>query len=146
MVRMRSIFWAVTTSVVVMLIAGCGGSGGSPEKEQASQEEQTQEEQTQEKLAPVSKVTADRQYAGRVEGTDAFVGIAVREQTNELIAYVCDIHLGGEVSSEAIEAWFQGPIEGDVASLTADGGEERLQTRQAPEAFTGTFTTVDGNA
>jgi hypothetical protein len=86
-------------------------------------------------------VQSDRHFAGRVEGADAFVGIAVREQTSELIVYVCDIHLGGEVPPEAIEAWFQGPIEGGEVWLTAEGEEERLQGDLSPETVTGNVAT-----
>jgi hypothetical protein len=50
-------------------------------------------------------------YVGRVEGTDAFIGIAVREETNEVIAYVCDGAPEGE-PEPTIDAWFQGPIRG----------------------------------
>jgi hypothetical protein len=131
--------------LALWLTVGCGGGGeygGSGEEKEQASEETTQE--TTEELFPVSKVTADRQYVGRVEGTDAFIGIAVREQTNELIAYVCNGPPEGPPEAATIEAWFQGPIENDQATLTADGGEERLQALLSPEAVTGTFTDVDG--
>jgi hypothetical protein len=125
--------------LALWLTSGCGGSeGGSGQEEEQASEETTPE------LFPVSKVQADRQYVGRVEGTDAFIGIAVREQTNELIAYVCNGPPEGPPEAATIEAWFQGPIENDGASLTADGGEERVQVLLTPDVATGTFMDVDG--
>jgi hypothetical protein len=158
--RARSAFLFSMAAVLFLLLVlvGCGGDdGGQEQQDQASEEATTQEatqettsqgEQITEEQAPFTKVTADRQYAGRVEGTNALIGIAVRDQTNELIAYVCDMPPQGQpgaTSIEAwIEAWFQGPIEGDQASLVADGGEEQLQAVLTPADTTGTFTDVDG--
>lgn len=152
--------WAFfcSTALMLLLLVGCGGGEGGQDQQQeeqdqaaeettaqeAIQEITSQEEQTEEELAPVTKVTADRQYAGRVEGTDAFVGIAVRDQTNELIAYVCDGPPQGPPEEATIEAWFQGTIENAEASLTADGGEERLQAILMADAVPGTFTGTDG--
>jgi hypothetical protein len=63
---------------------------------------------------------ADVRWSGR--RYRAFIGIAVREETNELIAYVCDGLPEGPPEAATIDAWFQGPIEGDEVSLTADSG------------------------
>ncbi len=131
--RLRSTFFWVTASMLFLLGAvSCGGSdeGG----------------QGQEELAPVSKVTAERQYVGRVEGTEALIGIAVRDQTSELIAYICDGPPDSTAEEPIFEAWFQGPIEGDQVSLTADGSEDQLQVVLRPEDANGTFTDVDGQS
>ena len=144
--RMRSAIFCSTASMLFLLVVvGCGGSEGGQEQEQdQASEETTSQEQQPEELAPVSKAPADRQYVGRVESTDAFVGIAVREQIDELIAYVCNGPPQGPPEAATIEAWFQGPIEGEERSLIADGGEERLQTILLPDAVPGTFTGDDG--
>lgn len=136
--------------LVLWLSAGCGGSegGGGQQAEEAAEQasEQPTQEATQEELVPVSvsKVPADRMYAGRVQGSDAFIGFALREQTNELIAYVCDGPPEGPPEATTIDAWFQGPIEADGAPLTAaDGGQERVQASVIPEAIFGTFIDSD---
>ncbi len=147
--RSRSAFFCSMTSMLfLLLVVGCGGQDQDQASEETATQEATQEttiqgETTTEELAPVNKVTADRQYVGRVEGTDAFVGIAVRDQTNELIAYVCDGPPQGPPGEATIEAWFQGTIESAEASLTADGGEERLQAILMADAVPGTFTGID---
>jgi hypothetical protein len=76
----------------------------------------------------------------------------VREETNEVIAYICDGAPEGE-PEPSIDAWFQGPIEGDEVSLRADrgeegSGEERLQAllRAAVAIITGTYTDIDGQS
>jgi hypothetical protein len=76
----------------------------------------------------------------------------VREETNEVIAYICDGAPEGELEP-SIDAWFQGPIEGDEVSLRADrgeegSGEERLQAllRAAVAVITGTYTDIDGQS
>ncbi len=139
--RLRlAFFWVTASMLCLLVVVGCAG-GGEGEQEQEKQDQQPEEE-----LAPVTKVTADHQYAGRVEGTDAFIGVAIREQTDELIAYVCNGPPEGPPEAATIEAWFQGPIENDEASLSADGGEERLQALLTPEAAAGTFVDVEGQA
>jgi hypothetical protein len=132
----------VTLLVVSVVVLGCGGGqqGGGQQQEQTS-DESTQEE---EELLPVTKVSAARMYVGRVAGIDAFIGIAVQDQTNELIAYVCNGPPAGPPEAATIEAWFQGPIEGDAASLRADGGDEQLRGNVNPGSITGTFTDQDG--
>ena len=156
--RSRPAVFCSTASMLFLLlvVVGCGGGEGGQDQQdqdQASEESTTQEatqettiqgEATTEELAPVTKITADRQYVGRVEGTDAFIGIAVRDQTNELIAYVCDGSPQGLPEAVTIEAWFQGPIEGDQASLISEGGVQQLQATLTPGEATGTFTDVDG--
>src|SRR5215213_9503979 len=96
--------------LALLLTVGCGGSESAQQEQEQASEEPTQEPTSQEQpgeLVPVSKVMADRHYAGRVEGTDAFIGIAVREATNELIAYVCDGAPEGPPEAATIAAWFQ---------------------------------------
>ncbi len=142
----RSIARLMSTGVMFLVgslvVIGCGsvGQGGGQQQQEQASEESTQEEE----LAPVTKVQADRMYAGRVAGTDALIGVAVREQTNELVAYVCD---GPPQTAEAatIEAWFRGPIEGNEVALTADGGDEQLLGNLNPAgSITGTFTDAYG--
>src|SRR3954447_17479365 len=102
--------------LTLWLTAGCGGSeGGQQGQKQASEEtiQKTIASEETDELVPVTltKVQADWMYAGRVEGSDAFIGIAIREATNELLAYVCDGAPEGPPKAATIEAWFQGPIE-----------------------------------
>jgi hypothetical protein len=135
--------------LTLWLTAGCGGSeGGQQGQKQASEEtiQKTIASEETDELVPVTltKVQADRMYAGRVEGSDAYEGIAVREATNELIAYVCDGPPEGPPEAATIEAWFQGPIEKEKAVLTDDSGEQRLQVLLSPGGVIGTFTDVAG--
>lgn len=129
MVRMRSIFWAVTTSVVVMLIAGCGGSGGSPEKEQASQEEQQ---------GPVAG-----EFVGELpDANNTFLALVADEPQNGeeprgVRAYICD---GADISE-----WFVGEVSVDEVQLTSEGGAQ-LAANLTPEAATGTITLPDGQS
>lgn len=93
--------------------------------------------------AEVTKVSADRMYAGRVDATDAFVGVAVREDQNELIAYVSDGLPEGPEESLTIDAWFQGTIQDNLADLTQNG--ERLQALINPESVVGIYALPDGD-
>jgi hypothetical protein len=73
--------------LLLVVVVGCGGSQSGQQQGQDQVVEQTTQEstfkeQTEEEIAPVSKLTADRQYAGRVEGTGVFIGIAVRDGRN----------------------------------------------------------------
>ena len=79
-----------------------------------------------------------------MEGTNAFIGITIRDQTNELIAYVCDGPPQGPPEEATTEAWFRGLIEGDEVSLIADGGEKQLRSLLTPRDATETFTDVAG--
>jgi hypothetical protein len=119
----------LVTFLVLWLVAGCAGP--------------QQKEEKKSEAGGVTKVSADRMYAGRVVGTDAFVGIAMREGQNELIAYVCDGPPEGPEEALAIDAWFQGPIQDNQVDITAQNGEH-LQAQITPEAVVGTFMPPSG--
>lgn len=78
-------------------------------------------------------------WAGEIEGTDVFVGIA--SNGHEVMAYICD--------GDTISQWFHGE-EGidnlDLNAGTADlsAGGARFQAQLTQETATGTVTLADG--
>jgi hypothetical protein len=84
----------------------------------------------------------DASFVGRVEGTDALIGLTPYE--GQLLAYVCDgdpAELGGDAD---ISAWLDGPITDGLFALSNDGGV-RLEGRQTATGFEGTVTLEDGS-
>ena len=73
-------------------------------------------------------------WAGKVEGTDAFIGIA--SNGKEVIAYVCD--------GQSISQWFKGQINSNSLELSANGATLRLDL--AVDSASGTVTLADGGS
>ncbi len=152
---MRLISGLFFMALLMLLVVGCASEEEKPlekaeeeagveELEQASEQTSAEEATLVEEITNVSKVSADRQFAGKVAGTDAFVGIAVREDTDEFIAYVCDGPAEGPVEG-VTHTWFMGPLpENGLVDFTQDG--DRLQALLAPEGVSGTVTFNDENA
>ena len=73
-------------------------------------------------------------WVGKVEGTDAFIGIASNGE--EAMVYVCD--------GKTITQWFHGPAGSNGLDLSA--GSARLETQLATDSATGSITLADGRA
>ena len=147
-------------AVLSWVLAGCGGGaaggdgredggegGRAPEQTAARQETAAPEEEKAALVADVTdawKVEADRHFAGKVEGTDAFLGVALREGTDEFIAYLCDGPTGGPVEG-VTHTWFTGPLPQDGrVDLAQDG--DRLRARVARDGVAGTVEFGGGEA
>ena len=71
-------------------------------------------------------------WAGKVEGTDAFIGIV--SNGKDVMAYVCD--------GKTISQWFQGQVNGDKLDLSA--GNAKLQTQLTRDTTSGSVTLANG--
>lgn len=75
-------------------------------------------------------------YVGKVEGTDAYIGIA--RNGAGVTAYVCD--------GQSVATWFKGKANGDgsIDLTSADGS--KLQGTLSGDTFSGSFTPAGGAA
>ncbi|MGH9119554.1 MAG: hypothetical protein ACRD0A_17255 [Acidimicrobiales bacterium] len=125
---------------IILLFAACGPNdgeqGGATETELASE------------LANAAADPEDRydaSFVGRVEGTDALIGITPYE--GRLLAYVCDGEtgrLGRQEPEEIVAQWFDGPIRDGSFDLRSGEPAIRLAGEQTAIGFTGTVTMADG--
>ncbi|MBI4788795.1 MAG: hypothetical protein HY782_17320 [Chloroflexi bacterium] len=88
---------------------------------------------------PTGPIAGD--WVGKVEGTDAFIGIA--SNGKEVMAYVCD--------GKAITQWFHGTAGVDKVDLVAgtfnlSAGPAILQGQLARDAATGAVTLANGQS
>ena len=112
---------ALLAFVSSSLFAGCGDNGGAQGKATP------QVNQTKDGLVGT--------WVGKVEGSDAFIGINVYEN-RDVMAYVCD--------GQTISQWFLGENAGkDSFVATRDNGA-RLQAKLTKEEATGTVTLAGG--
>ena len=82
-----------------------------------------------------------RSYVGVAAGTDAFVSVVV--DGSRALAYVCDgVPADPEGTTPTIQAWFNGPSDGDAVDVT--GPQGRLQVQLTATEMTGTLTLPDG--
>jgi hypothetical protein len=120
-------------SSVILLFAACG-----PDEQQASVE----------RSADLASATADPEdryqasFVGRVEGTDALIGLTPYE--GSLLAHVgngdpADLDIG-----DAVGEWFDGPVENGQFDLTGGDAGRRLAGERTADGFTGTVTLADG--
>jgi hypothetical protein len=109
------------------LLAGCGtGAAGAPGGGRAG-------------TAGRGDASPAGNFAGKVEGTDAFVAVVVDEEDRAL-AYACD---GREGGTATVAEWFRGEVADDGSlDLTSEGGAG-LSADIAEEGASGTVT-LDG--
>src|SRR3712207_3638914 len=79
---------------------------------------------------------AERQYTGKVRGTDALIGLI--ENGSSVSAYVCD----GDADSVSLSAWFKGRVRG--GRLKARTGGVRLAAKRSRKRFRGTVALPGG--
>lgn len=75
-------------------------------------------------------------FAGKVDGSDAFISIVVHTN-GEVTAYVCD--------SVTISEWFSGSADGSSLDLT-NGNGAHLSADLSADSVQGTFTPAGGSA
>ena len=79
-------------------------------------------------------------YASRLDGTDAFIGIA--KQGACFKAYLSD----GTAAGVTLSVWFRGCLGPDGRTLSAERGGVRLDAQLDRRTATGTVTLRDGSA
>ncbi len=86
---------------------------------------------------------AVRTYVGSAQGTAAFVAVVF--DGSRVMAYVCD-GVPGEPAGTAptVQAWFNGPSDGAVVSVTQPAGQLQLQLTETE--MSGTLTLTGGQA
>ena len=88
-----------------------------------------------------SEPAAVRSYVGAAQGSGAFVGVVVDGE--RALTYVCDGVPGDPVGAPpTVQAWFNGPLKGDVVDVSEPGG--RLELRVRKDDVTGTVSLADG--
>lgn len=121
----NTILAALFTVALGLLLAGCGASANAPQDQQPAYDEP-------------SKHTGN--YAGKVEGTDAFVAVVV-DRNDKVLAYLCD---GKEGESATLAEWFTGAVADDGSlDLRSEGGAH-LVANVSGEAAEGSVTLPDG--
>lgn len=121
----RAILATLLALTLALLLAGCGaGSANAPQQEQepASNEPST--------------------YAGKVEGTEAFIAIVV-DKENHALAYLCD---GREGQSATVAEWFTGAVAEDGSlDLRSEGGAHLVaNVSGSEEGVEGSVTLPEG--
>jgi hypothetical protein len=130
--------WATVSvavaTIIILLFAACGPD---------DQEEATVDD-VEEALDGATADPEDRydaSFVGRVEGSDALIGLTPYE--GNLLAYVCNgdpSQLGADAS---VAGWFDGPTNAGSFDLTSETGL-RLEGEQTAAGFTGRVTLDDG--
>jgi serine/threonine-protein kinase len=80
--------------------------------------------------------TVSGSFAGRVDGSDAFIAVVVHAN-GEVTAYVCD--------GVAISEWFKGSVDGSSLDLTNASGAH-LTADLSADSIYGTFALAGGSA
>lgn len=115
---------ALALGLLIMALTGCGAgsSAGAPQREQESG------------IRAASSHAGN--FAGKVEGTEAFVAVVV-DKEDRALAYVCD---GREGETADVAEWFRGAVAGDGSlDLTGEGGAG-LSAEVADGGVSGTVT------
>lgn len=112
--KKNEILVALLSLVLAMVLAGCGtGSANVPDEQAADG-------------GPADAGSSHTgNYAGRVDGTDAFVDVVVDKQ-NHALAYLCD---GEEGEKATLAEWFTGTV--------ADDGTLDLRSEEPVDGFVG---------
>lgn len=141
--------WSLTSALLVFAVfaAACGDSSeksgtsasSKPPGSTVSTVSAEDRAEFDKQVKEVKAETATR-FVGKVEGTDAFIGI--RKRADAVTAYVCD--------SKELAVWMDGKVSGDAvtaakgqASLTgtlASGGKQITGSVRLPDATTHTFS------
>ena len=138
--------WSLTSALLVLaLVAGACGDSSDTSGTSASSKPLSAEKRADldRQLKEIKAETATR-FVGKVEGTDAFIG--VENRASELTAYVCDsknlaVWMTGKVSGNAFSAAngpvsMTGTLSGDGKQLTGsvalpDGSKHAFTADQA---------------
>lgn len=122
--RGTAFFAALTAAGVLVLTACQGDAGQSAAGQSASPAPGTGQDTAQPAAQPAA------QFVGKVEGTDAYIGIVINP-SGQALAYVCDNY--------KISPWLKGTATGEKVELTADDGT-RLDATRKDDTVTGTLT------
>jgi len=139
MSRIRSLASALL--VVAVLGGACGGSSGKSASTKASTSKVSAKARAdfEKKLKGIKAEEATR-FVGKVEGTEAFIGI--RKRGDAVTAYLCDskdlaVWMDGKVTGEAVAA-AKDPA--SLAGTVAAGGKQITGTVKLPDGSTHNFS------
>jgi hypothetical protein len=93
----------------------------------------------------VRPVVGDPVFAAEVPGTQAFIGLAVRDGGRHIVAYACDGAREGPAEALTVNSWWVGDVNDGQVDVVNDIGE-RLQGRVDGTTFVGAISVFVGRA
>ncbi len=122
----------MTAAVAVALaVTACGG-GSSDVADSARESNALRPPEVEQARAGLKKEVSTR-FVGKVEGTDALIGLT--DRAGQLSAYICD--------SAQLAVWLSGTVSG--STLTAANGPAALDGNLQGDGVTGKLTLPDGS-
>lgn len=131
--------WSLASAVLFALVAGsCGDSSDTSEKSSSSKAPgssvSAKDRAAFEKQLKEVKSEKPTRFVGKVDGTDAFIGI---EQRGDVVkAYICD--------SKQIAVWMDGKASGDTLSAAKGPVSMTGTVASGGQQVTGSVTMPDG--
>jgi hypothetical protein len=95
--------------------------------------------------APDADERFTNSHVGRIEGSDALIGVTIDQTGSQVTVYVCDGDPADLASQAALGSWVRGPVAADGSFDLTNGDVHVVGTWAETDAsFNGTVTLPDG--